>query len=156
MRPIAFLFPLLAAALVAPAFAAAPAKTVRKTVVVRKTIAADGSVKTVTSTGDARAKAILAGCGARHFESAVEVMDGGSKRMTRIKLCAKPGENDAAWVRSLQSAATTIKGTTTLPQSSRNQIVADLDAEIIKMQSGNAAALSAPLPAPVTDPLSPK
>ena len=94
--------------------------TVHK-VIVRKTVSQGGKVQTVVS-GDPAAKAIIAGCGDRRFETSAEVMDQGHKRMTKIKLCAKPGEDDAMWVKSLRQAATTIKGTAELPEASRAKI----------------------------------
>lgn len=93
----------------------------------------------VAAKGDAQAKAIVAACSDRRFETTAEVMDGGQKRVTRIKLCAKPGEDDATWLKSLKQAAVTIKGSSQLPAESRAKIVADLDAEIARVQAGPAA-----------------
>jgi hypothetical protein len=121
---------LAAAGLAIPAGAAT---TVHK-VVVRKTVTHGGKVRTVVS-GDPAAKAIIAGCGERRFETSAEVMDQGHKRMTKIKLCAKPGEDDATWLKSLRQASTTIKGTEALPPASRAKIVADLDAEIARVEA---------------------
>ena len=116
--------------------------TVHK-VVVSKTVLSSGKVRTVVS-GDPAAKAIIAGCGERRFETSAEVMDQGQKRLTNIKLCAKPGEDDAMWVKSLRQAATTIKGTAQLPEASRTKIVADLDAEIARIEAVAAAKIAAP------------
>ena len=124
------------------AMPAGAATTVRK-VVVRKTVSSSGKMRTVVS-GDPAAKAIIAGCGERRFETSAEVMDQGQKRMTKIKLCAKPGEEDATWLKSLRQAATTIKETAQLPDASRTKIVADLDAEIARIEAGAAAKVAAP------------
>ncbi|MEO7786997.1 MAG: hypothetical protein ABIR77_04135 [Sphingomicrobium sp.] len=139
----------LAAALFAASVSAAtPQPTVHK-VVVRKTIAADGTTKTIV-TGDPAARALIANCGARRFETVAQVDNGaGGKRLTKIKLCARPGEDDAAWLKSLRSARATIKGTTTLPQITRTSIIADLDAEIAKVQASSGAKPTA------ADPLAP-
>lgn len=120
---------------------AAPATSVRK-VVVKKTIARDGTVETVETvvTGDPAARAIVASCGDRRFETSAEVDQQGRKRLIKIKLCAKPGEDQATWVKSLRQAATTIKGTESLPVESRTKIVADLDAEIARVEAGTAAS----------------
>ncbi len=128
-----------AAGLAMPALGAT---TVHK-VIVRKTVSTDGKVKTVVS-GDPAAKAIIAGCGERRFETSAEVMDQGHKRMTKIKLCAKPGEDDASWLKMLRQAASTIKGTAQLPEASRTKIVADLDAEIARVEAGAAAKVAVP------------
>jgi hypothetical protein len=119
---------------------AAPATSVRKVVVVKKTVARDGTVKTVV-TGDPAARAIVASCGDRRFETSAEVDQQGRKRVIKIKLCAKPGEDQATWVKSLRQAATTIKGTESLPSESRTKIVADIDAEIARIDAGTAASV---------------
>jgi hypothetical protein len=124
------------------AMQAGAAPTVHK-VVVRRTVLSSGKVRTVVS-GDPAAKAIIAGCGERRFETSAEVMDQGQKRMTKIKLCAKPGEDDAMWVKSLRQAATTIKGTAELPEASRAKIVADLAAEIARIEAGATAKVALP------------
>lgn len=126
------------AALATPSPAATHTRIVKKTVVVRKTVSPDSSAKMEVS-GDPQAKAIVTGCGARHFETNAEVVDGGQKRLTKIKLCAKPGEDDAMWVKSLQQAAKTIDGTDRLAVESRAKIVAALNAEIIRVQASIAA-----------------
>jgi hypothetical protein len=131
-----------AVAVVGMAMPASATTTVHK-VVVRKTITPDGKVRTVVS-GDPAAKAIIAGCGERRFETSAEVMDQGHKRMTKIKLCAKPGEDDAMWLKSLRQASTTIKGTAELPEASRTKIVADLDAEIARVEAGATAKVAVP------------
>lgn len=118
---------------------AAPATSVRK-VVVKKTIGRDGTVKTVVS-GDPAARAIVASCGDRRFETSAEVDQQGRKRVIKIKLCAKPGEDQATWVKSLRQAATTIKGTESLPPESRTKIVADIGAEIVRVEAGTAASI---------------
>ena len=109
---------------------AAPATSVRK-VVVRKTVV----------TGDPAARAIVASCGDRRFETSAEVDQQGRKRVIKIKLCAKPGEDQATWVKSLRQAATTIRGTESLPSESRTKIVADIDAEIARIDPGTAASV---------------
>ncbi len=133
---------LLAAMAVIGVATPAMAHTTHK-VVVRKTVASNGTTRTLDN-GDQAAKAIIAGCGERRFETSAEVMDQGHKRMTKIKLCAKPGEDDATWLKSLRQAALTIKGTEALPQASRTKIVADLDAEIARVEAGATAKVVVP------------
>lgn len=132
---------------------AAPSRHIAHKVIVKKTVTVDGTTRTVV-TGDPAAKAIVAGCGEKRFETKAEVDDGaGHKRLTKIKLCAKPGEDDAAWLKSLRSAAATIKDTASLPPASRTKIVADLDAEIARIEGSmvaKPASVSAPSAPPVT------
>lgn len=118
---------------------AAPATSVRK-VVVKKTIARDGTVKTIV-TGDPAARAVVASCGDRRFETSAEFDQQGRKRVIKIKLCAKPGEDQTTWLKSLRQAATTIKGTESLPPEIRTKIVADFDAEIARVEAGTAASV---------------
>ena len=119
---------------------AAPATSVRK-VVVKRTIVRDGTVKTVV-TGDPAARAIVASCGDRRFETSAEVdQQGRKRRLIKIKLCAKLDEDQATWVKSLRQAATTINGTESLPSESRTKIVADIDAEIARVEAGAAASI---------------
>jgi len=118
---------------------AAPATSVRK-VVVKKTIARDGTVKTVV-TEDPTARAIVASCGNRRFETSAEVGEQGRKRLIKIKLCAKPGADQTTWVRTLRDAASSIKGKESLPAESRTKIVADIDAEIARVEAGTAMAI---------------
>ena len=134
---------LMAAVAVAGLVVPAGATTSVHKVVVRKSVSPVGKVRTVVS-GDPAAKAIIAGCGERRFETSAEVMDEGHKRMTKIKLCAKPGEDDAMWVKSLRQAAMTIKGTAELPEASRAKIVADLAAEIARVEAGATAKVALP------------
>ncbi|MEO6248330.1 MAG: hypothetical protein ABIO85_07080 [Sphingomicrobium sp.] len=142
--------------LAAPAYAAAPHRAIRKTVVVRKIVAPDGSTRTVF--GDPAAKAMVADCGGRHFETSAEVGSGATKRVSRIKLCAKPGEDDAAWLATLRHARTQIGGLTQLPPTSRTKLAADFDAEIERLSAAPAATTTVSVPnaaalAPVpTDP----
>jgi hypothetical protein len=119
---------------------AASATSVRKVVVVKKTVARDGTVKTAV-TGDPAARAIVASCGDRRFETSAEVDQQGRKRVIKIKLCAKPGEDQATWVKSLRQAATTIEETESLPSEGRTKIVADIDAEIARIDAGTAASV---------------
>ena len=136
----------LAATLVTqPAFAEPTQVTVHK-IIINETAGKAGTTKT-TSTGDPAARALITNCGERRFETQAEVSDSaGRKRVTRIKLCAKPGENSASWIRTLGSAQARIKSSTTLPPATRTQIVAALQTEIAKVgaEGGAKAAPAAP------------
>jgi len=141
----------LTTGLITSASAAAPHRAVHK-VIVKKTVAPDGTTKTTTSvSGDPAAKAIIAGCGDKHFETQAEIDDGaGHKRVTKIKLCAKPGEDDAAWLQTLRQARGQVGKLTQLPPSSRTKLAADFDAEIARVggASSSVPAPSAPAPDP--------
>lgn len=140
-------YPLLAitAALIAahPAVAATTHAKVRQ-VVVKKVVASNGTTK-MTVTGDPAARALIANCGEKKFETQADVIDpAGHRRLTRIKLCAKPGEDPATWVKSLRSAQASINGTTSLPQATRAEIVAALQTEITKTEAEAASKPTLP------------
>lgn len=141
----------LAAGLAVSANAATKHRVVHK-VIVKQVVAADGATRTIVS-GDPAARAIIAGCGARHFETQAEVDDGtGHKRVTKIKLCAKPGEDDAKWLITLRQARARIGGLVQLPPTTRTKLAADFDAEIARVGAARGVAPGAPSladPAPV-------
>ena len=131
----------LAMALLTPGMGvAAPPKA-------RKTIKPAARAATVVS-GDPAARAIVAGCGARRFETSAEVLNQGEKRVTRIKLCAKPGEDDAAWLRTLRQAREQIGGASQLAPASRIKLGHDLDAEIAQVEKGLPDSVPVPGAAP--------
>ncbi|MEO5641209.1 MAG: hypothetical protein ABIQ98_05530 [Sphingomicrobium sp.] len=138
----------IAAALAAPATAAATRPVVHKSpvhkIVVKTIVSPDGTTETVT--GSAAAKALVAGCGDRHFETSAEVGVGDSKRVSRIKLCAKPGADDAAWIATLRHARNQIGGLTQLPPTSRAKLAADFDAEIGRLSAAPAATTTISIP----------
>lgn len=138
-----------AIAVLAMVIAAAPVATVAQPV-------AKKSIPKTVVTGDSAAKAIVDGCGDRRFETSAEVDDGaGHKRVSKIKLCAKPGEDDAAWLQTLKKARAQIDGLTQLPPESRAKLATDFDTEIARLSS--PAEPTAPaLPAPTADTIQPK
>jgi hypothetical protein len=132
-----------------PVSAATPHRTTVHKVIVKKVVAADGSTRMVGA-DDPAAKALIAGCGERRFETQAEVDDAsGHKRVTKIKLCAKPGEDDAAWLNSLRSARAQVAQLTQLPPASRTKLAADLDAEIARVGAAHGSTTTAPTPAPI-------
>lgn len=132
---------LTAALVMQPALAGARQVTVHKVII--KDISSKGGLTKIVSTGDPAARALISSCGERRFETQAEVTDSaGRKRVTRIKLCAKPGQDSASWIKTLRSAQATIRSSTTLPPEARTQIVAALQTEIARVEaegSGEAA-----------------
>ncbi|MCF2515447.1 hypothetical protein LVY65_10280 [Sphingomonas sp. G124] len=100
---------------------------------------------------DTTAAAIVADCGARKFETSVEIEKDGQKRLTKLKLCSAKEADQASWVRTLQDAKAKIAAHPDISQESKAKIAAELDAEIAKSLSGTDAVKSAPaVPAPLT------
>jgi hypothetical protein len=100
---------------------------------------------------DTDAAAIVADCNARKFETRVEIEKDGEKRLTKMKLCAVKDADDASWVRTLEDAKAKIAAHPDISDESKAKIAAEIDAEIAKLQGGQAASVSKPveLPAPV-------
>jgi hypothetical protein len=112
-----------------PVSAATPHRTTVHKVIVKKVVAADGSTRTVGA-DDPAAKAVIAGCGERRFETQAEV-------------------DDAAWLNSLRSARAQVAQLTQLPPASRTKLAADLDAEIARVGAAHGSTTTAPTPAPI-------
>jgi hypothetical protein len=52
----------------------------------------------------ADAKALIDACNAHRFETIVDTEVDGQPRKQKVKLCGKPGQNDADWVATLKDA----------------------------------------------------
>ncbi len=113
--------------------------------------------KVVSATGaepDPAAAAIVAQCSARKFETQVEIEKDGKKRFTRMKLCAAANENEATWVKTLQDAKAKIAAHPDISEESKAKIAIELDAEIAKFKTVEAATIALPEMPPA--PASPK
>ena len=94
-------------------------------------------------------QSLLENCDAHKFEMAVELTgpDGLPKR-SRVKMCGTIGQSDADWVRTLKDAVVKTAANDKMPQAARDQIVAGVNAEIVRIESRAALARSSPLPPP--------
>ena len=100
---------------------------------------------------DVNAAAIVADCEARKFETQVEIEQDGQKRLTKMKLCAVKGADQASWLRTLQDAKVKIAAHPDISAESKAKIAAELDVEIAKLQSGEPEPQQAvPTPLPPT------
>lgn len=103
---------------------------------------------------DPAAAAIVADCSARKFETRVELEKDGQKRLTKLKLCAAQGADDAAWVRTLEDAKAKIASHPTISIESKAKIAVEFDAEIAKARTADdpssamSIAPARPLPEP--------
>lgn len=96
-------------------------------------------------------KALVESCTARKFETTVEVTVDGKKRGSKVTLCGKQGQTDADWANTLKDAVKKIGASATMAQATKDQIVAALNTEILKVETGSAVASSrstAPAPPP--------
>ncbi|QNN64255.1 hypothetical protein H9L12_07755 [Sphingomonas rhizophila] len=124
-----------AAVIASPAAAAQDQAKKVETVEVKKTVRiVDGKEVQGPATD---VEKLVASCGARNFETTAEMNKDGKKRVTKIKLCAKPGESDAAWVATLKDARGKLEKMEDMSPESRTKIAADLNAEIARLEKAN-------------------
>ena len=79
--------------------------------------------------------ALIASCSEQKFETSVEVGEGDSRHLTKVKLCSKPGQSKEQWIATLRDAATKIGGNLELAPISRDKLVAAIEAEIARLKS---------------------
>lgn len=116
--------------------ATTPAKPVIKEVIVKQVVRAEDGKEIEGATPEA--VAVMAQCDAHKFETSAVVGEGASKRVTKLKLCAKAGESDAQWVVTLRQALDRLQGMDQIAPASRAQIADQLKAEIAKLEGGAA------------------
>lgn len=112
-----------------------------------------------TGAPSARVKALLQNCDAHKFETTIDVTVDGKPKKSRVKLCGTEGQSDHDWLLTLKDAAAKTGVNAAMPTAVRNQIVAALNLEILRLTSGtlprstqNPSALDgiSPLP-PIPD-----
>jgi len=91
---------------------------------------------------DTTTAAIVADCNARKFETKAEIERNGEKHIVKIKLCAAKDEDAAAWVRTLKDAKAKIASHPEISPDSKAKIVAELDAEIARVEAGGGGSTS--------------
>jgi hypothetical protein len=93
------------------------------------------------ATGEApspQVKAILQNCDAHKFETTIDVTVDGTIKKSHVKLCGKEGQTDADWLRTLKDAAAKTESNPKMPPAVRNQIVAALNLEILRLSSSGS------------------
>ena len=98
---------------------------------VEKTIVREERVVEGADTDEAR---LVAACAARKFETTAVLDKNGTKRITKLKLCSKPGADDLAWIKTLEAAKARVGGIPDIAPDSRVKIEGELDAEIARIQ----------------------
>ena len=87
----------------------------------------------VVEGGDTDAARLVDACIARKFETSAVIERDGAKRVTKLKLCSKPGADDMAWIKTLEGAKARVATIPDLSVESRVKIEAELDAEIARL-----------------------
>jgi hypothetical protein len=86
----------------------------------------------------AQVKAILQNCDAHKFETTIDVKVDGVVKKSHVKLCGTEGQTDADWLRTLKDAAAKTEGNSRMPLAVRNQLLAALSLEILRLTSGGS------------------
>jgi hypothetical protein len=82
---------------------------------------------------------LLENCDAHKFETVVESTVDGKPHRSKVKMCGKEGQSDSDWIRTLQDAIAKVEANQDMPESTREQIVSAVKAEIARLQ-GQAAS----------------
>jgi hypothetical protein len=90
---------------------------------------------TASEAPSAQVKAILQNCDAHKFETTIDVTVDGAVKKSHVKLCGMDGQTDADWLRTLKDAALKTQSNSKMPPAVRNQIVAALGLEILRLSS---------------------
>src|SRR4051812_1623468 len=69
----------------------------------------------------ADAKALIDACNAHRFETIVESEVDGQPHKQKVKLCGKPGQNDADWLATLKDAVDKVAGNDKMSASAKAQ-----------------------------------
>lgn len=101
-----------------------------------------------TDAPSAKMESLLQNCDAHKFETTVESTVDGKPHRSKVKMCGKDGQSDADWIGTLKDAIAKLEANTEMPESTRNQIVTAIKAEIARLEGGgSSAAQTSALPA---------
>jgi hypothetical protein len=96
----------------------------------------------------AKMESLLQNCDAHKFETTVESTVDGNPHRSKVKMCGKEGQSDADWIGTLKDAIAKLEANTEMPESTRNQIITAIKAEIARLEGGaSASAQTSALPA---------
>lgn len=91
---------------------------------------------------------LLQNCDAHKFETTVETTVDGKPHSSKLKMCGNEGQTDAQWIETLRDAVAKMESNSTMPESTRKQIVGAIKAEIARLEGGGSpTADSGSLPA---------
>jgi hypothetical protein len=107
------------------------------------------ATETTAAEPNSALKAFVEACPGHKFETTVKIE--GRERGSVVRICGEPGQTDADWLNTLNSS---IKGAETndaLSQPVKEQIVAALRAEIVRLEGLAAAGQATDISAALTD-----
>ena len=107
----------------------------------------------------AKLQSLLQNCDAHKFETTVESVVDGKPHRSNLKLCGTEGQSDADWIGTLKDAVEKVQANEKMPQATRDQVVAAINAEVVRLESelakkASASVLPEARPAPSSGPLS--
>lgn len=88
---------------------------------------------------NAKLETLLENCDAHKFETTVDSVVNGQPHRSKVKMCGKDGQSDADWIATLKDAIAKLDSNTTMPASTRDQIVSAIKAEIARLEAGGSA-----------------
>jgi len=101
---------------------------------------------------------LLQDCDAHKFETTIHVTgEDGQPRDSDVKVCGKPGQSDADWVRGLKDILNKTAASQDMPQAVKDQVITALNAEIVRLtallpkEAPAVASLPPPRAAPNDD-----
>jgi hypothetical protein len=97
--------------------------------------------------------AVIANCDAHKFETTVHTVVSGKMRSSRVRLCGKVGQTDAAWLRTLKDAIDKVAMNGSMSAEAKDQVITALNLEIAKVSTGGGT--SPPQAINLTPPLAP-
>jgi hypothetical protein len=101
---------------------------------------------------------LLQDCDAHKFETTIHVTgEDGQPRDSDVKVCGKPGQSDADWIRGLKDILNKTATSQDMPQAVKDQVITALNAEIVRLtallpkEAPAVASLPPPRAAPKDD-----
>ena len=100
--------------------------------------AAAGPEAATTDTSSNDVAALVESCSAHKFETVVRFTVDGKQHQSKVRLCGQAGQSDSQWAKTLRDAAKKLQANESMAPEARQQAIAAINAEILKLESGSA------------------
>lgn len=81
-------------------------------------------------------------CAAHSFETTIQLKGpDGLPKQSKVHMCGTAGQSDADWIKTLQDAVTKTAAASGMPQAAKEQIIAAVNAEILRLNAPAALRL---------------
>lgn len=91
-------------------------------------------------------ESLLENCDAHKFETMVDSVVDGQPHRSKVKMCGKEGQSDADWIGTLKDAIAKLEANKNMPESTREQIISAINAEIDRLNGAEATIPNSDLP----------